>query len=143
MDKGFTLIELSIVLIIIGLIVAGIVGGQALIHSAKLQSVISDIDRFRVAIATFEMQYDALPGDLVNAREYWPDCLDDVPNTCNGNGNNLINHNAGFYEHTRTWEHISLAGLIPGKYRGDGTLDEINPESRLDAKKSLLQITSI
>jgi len=99
MNKGFTLIELSIVLVIIGLITAGIIGGQSLIHSAQIRSVISDVDRFRVAIATFEMQYDSLPGDLVNAKEYWldPDCMDDAGNTCSGNGNGLINHDAGFF----------------------------------------------
>jgi len=133
MDRGFTLIELSIVLVIIGLITSGIVGGRSLIYAAEIRSVISDVDRFRIAIATFEMQYSSLPGDIPNAQEYWPGCVDNVANTCNGNGNGLINHDLGFYEHTRTWEHLSLAGLIPGEYKGDG-IDpdaDIRPISKL------------
>jgi len=140
MNKGFTLIELSIVLVIIGLITAGIIGGQSLIHSAQIRSVISDVDRFRVAIATFEMQYDSLPGDLRNAKEYWldPACMDDGANTCDGDGDGFINSDtgSGYWEHSRFWEHMSLAGLILGEYKGDGNsvAGEVTPESRMGNK---------
>ncbi len=65
--RGFTLIELSIVLVIIGLIVGGVLVGQDLIHAAALRAVISEKDRFSAAIYTFQGKYGYLPGDFPNA----------------------------------------------------------------------------
>ena len=61
--SAFTLIELSIVLIIIGLLVAGITGGASLIKSAQLRSVMSEARGYNVAVNSFVVQYDELPGD--------------------------------------------------------------------------------
>ncbi len=61
--SAFTLIELSIVLIIIGLLVAGVTGGASLIRSAQLRSVMSEARGFNVAVNAFVVQYDELPGD--------------------------------------------------------------------------------
>jgi prepilin-type N-terminal cleavage/methylation domain-containing protein len=60
---AFTLIELSIVLIIIGLLVAGVVGGAGLIKSSQLRGVMSEVGGYRVAVNTFQNQFDQLPGD--------------------------------------------------------------------------------
>ena len=65
-DKAFSLIELSIVLIIIGLLVAGITGGQSLIESAKIQSLIKEITGYKQASYLFQIQKGRLPGDLNN-----------------------------------------------------------------------------
>jgi len=62
--SAFTLIELSIVLIIIGLLVAGITGGAKLINSAKLRSVMTDANAYRLAANNFYGQYKSLPGDF-------------------------------------------------------------------------------
>ncbi len=43
LKMGFTLIELSIVIVIIGLIVAGIIGGQSLVRQAKVRPIITNI----------------------------------------------------------------------------------------------------
>ena len=61
---GFTLIELSIVLVIIGLIVGGVLVGQDLIKAAEVRATISQIERYNTAVNTFRGKYDALPGDL-------------------------------------------------------------------------------
>ena len=64
---AFSLIELSIVLIIIGLLVAGITGGTSLIESAKIQSVINELTTYKQAVYTFKSLKDRLPGDFVGS----------------------------------------------------------------------------
>ena len=61
---GFSLIELSIVLIIIGLLIAGIVGGQSLIFSAKTQRAITEVKNWRQAVLLFKNIKNRLPGDI-------------------------------------------------------------------------------
>ncbi len=118
-EKGFTLIELSIVLVIISLIVAGIVGGQSLIHSAQLRSVVSEVRRFQTAINTYKDYYGYFPGDHPNAEDYWPaECVDTPGNRCNGNGNGKIDNPSGMRERLRMWQHLSLAEMISGNYSG-------------------------
>ena len=63
-DKAFSLIELSIVLIIIGLLVAGIIGGKSLIDSAKVYTTIGELRKFKQDIYSFKLLKDRLPGDL-------------------------------------------------------------------------------
>jgi prepilin-type N-terminal cleavage/methylation domain-containing protein len=61
--SAFSLIELSIVLIIIGLLIAGITGGASLIKSSELRSVMSEAKSYQVAVNSFYTQYDSYPGD--------------------------------------------------------------------------------
>ncbi|MDA0782810.1 MAG: prepilin-type N-terminal cleavage/methylation domain-containing protein [Rickettsiales bacterium] len=87
-EKGFTLIELSIVIVIIGLIVAGVVGGQALVNQSKLRTIITELNQFKFQINTFYLEYNALPGDMPNAHSYWPNCNSGATAVqCNGDGN--------------------------------------------------------
>ena len=116
-QKGFTLIELSIVLVIIGLIVGGIVGGKSLVKSAKVNQFSSDFASYKSAMFLFRDQYDFLPGDLPNANEHWPDCADFGVYVCNGNGNNILHQN---YEAYRGFEHLSRAEMIKNKHAFNG-----------------------
>ena len=81
--SGFTLIEISIVLIIIGLIAAGILIGRDLIHQAELRADISKMRDLDVAVQTFKLKYNCLPGDCPNATDF-------LDNTVNGDGNDVI-----------------------------------------------------
>jgi len=116
---GFTLIEMSIVLVIIGLIIGGILTGKSLIHNSKMRSVVSEIATFQAAANSFVDKFGWIPGDITNAQSYWPDtCLDQCcGNRCNGNGDGLIVGNGT--EDLRYWQHLSLAGLLKGNYNGN------------------------
>jgi len=115
-NNGFTLLELSIVIVIIGLIVAGISAGQSLVRQAGLRSVSTDIANFQAAKNSFKLAYDAKPGDMDNAFDYWgTDCAaTDV--LCNGDGYNRVEHLS--QEMFRAWQHLSLADIISGSYTG-------------------------
>ncbi|MDE3038842.1 MAG: prepilin-type N-terminal cleavage/methylation domain-containing protein, partial [Pseudomonadota bacterium] len=135
-QKGFTLIELSIVLLIIALIIGGIVSGQSMIRNAQLQSVITDADRYKKAVMAFRDKYRELPGDMVDATSFWGTDPGGCPSTpanatpktatCNGNGDGFIGDSNGnplggavnWYESYRIWQHLSNAGFLEGEYTG-------------------------
>ncbi len=69
--SGFTLIELSITLVIIGLIVGGVLVGKDLIKAAEARSITKQIEQYRAAINAFKLKYNAIPGDMNNAESIW------------------------------------------------------------------------
>jgi prepilin-type N-terminal cleavage/methylation domain-containing protein len=111
---GFTLVELSIVLVIIGLIVGGVVGGQSLVKSAKVNKVVTQFQEYTTAVRSFEMQYDALPGDFSEAWDYWGTNCQSSALRCNGNGDYFIETGTGYYqqENIQFWNHMLLAEVI-------------------------------
>ncbi len=105
--QGFTLIELSIVLVIIALLIGGILVGRDLIEAARIRAQISQIEELQTAISTFRSKYNCLPGDCVNATQFFgssagsacPDGSNGVLNSrnytvCNGNNDGVIR---GYY----------------------------------------------
>jgi prepilin-type N-terminal cleavage/methylation domain-containing protein len=66
-SKGFTLIELAMVLVIIGLIVGGVLVGRDLIKAAEVRSQISQLIQYNTAVRTFQLKYNGLPGDLTQS----------------------------------------------------------------------------
>jgi len=123
---GFTLIELSIVLVIIGLIVGGILVGQDLIKAAEVRAQISQIEKYNSAVNTFRGKFGGIPGDLAlsTAQQFGFDIT-----ACGGgqgarDGNGLVEELGGHYyptggEALAFWEDISgpMAGsLIEGTF---------------------------
>ncbi|MBA4274332.1 MAG: hypothetical protein C0436_01625 [Alphaproteobacteria bacterium] len=130
MTRGFSLVELSIVLVILGLLTGGILAGQSLIKAAELRAVTTEHQKYKTAIYSFRDKYMALPGDMPNATRFWgiadgadgvgSDCRDadtGDARTCNGNGNGIINDHPEL-ESSRGWQQLANAGLIEGSYKG-------------------------
>ncbi|PZP85607.1 MAG: hypothetical protein DI582_05435 [Azospirillum brasilense] len=128
MKAAFSLVELSIVLVILGLLTGGILGGQALIRAAELRAVTTEYTRWTTAMQTFRDKYFAMPGDLTNATSFWTvaggtgndvacrtAALTSTTGTCNGNGNGVLD-GAVVYEPSLVWTHLARAGLIEGQY---------------------------
>jgi len=114
-NNGFSLIELSISIIIIGLLVAGISGGSKLIKQAELRAFIQEITNYETAYITFKSTYDAKPGDFANASVIWGTGCAETPSNCNGNGSGVISYQNTVNDETiKSMKHMSLAGLIKG-----------------------------
>ena len=130
--RAFSLVELSIVLVILGLLTGGILGGQSLIRAAELRAVSTEIMRFQTAIATYQDKYLELPGDGRNATRFWlrqngnADCVSNSgagtnsAGVCDGNGNGMIDTAGASQasEMLQLWRHLAKAGLIEGDYAG-------------------------
>lgn len=139
-DSGFSLVELAIVLVILGLLTGGILAGSNLIRAAELRGLHSDLSKIQVAVISFKDRYKALPGDMKNATRFWgaqaggnQEGVDVVcaaldytspatgKETCNGDGDNVIQSavpHPQIYEALRAWQHLSNAGLIDGQFTG-------------------------
>lgn len=124
-DKGFSLVELSVVLIIIALIVSGFLAGKSLIRTAEVRAVVTEGSQLRAAVNAFVLTYNALPGDFAEAYDYWgSDCTTGpaAEMNCNGNGDGRVNLTGASdnNEPYRAWQHMGLAGLVEGYYNGIG-----------------------
>jgi prepilin-type N-terminal cleavage/methylation domain-containing protein len=109
--NAFTLIEMSIVLVVIGLVISGILLGQTLINSYQMRATMAQVEQFKTASNTFKLKYNCLAGDCSNASSL-------LTGASNGNGNNKIDGASEVLanEYFYFWQHLSLSGFIPGAY---------------------------
>ena len=115
-QSGFTLIEIAIVLVIIGLLLGGVLKGQELINSAKVKNLASDFKNTPVFIYGYQDKFKALPGDDALATTHLTGAtLATSPGTV---GNGVIEGNWNSTTITDEsylfWQHVRLAGLAPG-----------------------------
>ncbi|MCE3231955.1 MAG: prepilin-type N-terminal cleavage/methylation protein [Rickettsiaceae bacterium] len=117
---GFSLIELSVSLVIAGLLAAGITGGMHLMQSAKLSKLISEVSGYSKAVENFRLKYNAWPGDMANATSYWGtyNSSTNAEGTVNGNGNEQILGDATESESLRAIQQLALSGMISGRFSG-------------------------
>lgn len=112
-QAGFTLIELAIVLVIIGLLLGGVLRGQELINSAKVKNMARDFQNVQVYIYGYQDRFKTLPGDDHNANTHVGGT-----NPANGTQNGVIQGSWATVtdadETCAVWQHVRLAGLSPG-----------------------------
>jgi prepilin-type N-terminal cleavage/methylation domain-containing protein len=117
-NSGFTLIELSIVLIIIGLVAASVLVGRDLIFAARVRQQVTMIEQLNTAANAFRNKYGCLPGDCVNGEDFGFDPLAD------GDGDGRIFSTKGWYmmnippvEPVNFFYQLSQANMIAGTYQ--------------------------
>lgn len=110
-NRGFTLVEMAIVLVIIGLVLTGILNSQSVIRNARIKDTIKSVQDMSAATQQFRDRYGAWPGDLSTAVVSIPS----LTATCNGNGNGQIDTAA---ESTCASEELIRSGMLRGNVAG-------------------------
>ncbi len=129
--RGFSLVELSIVLVILGLLVGGILAGRSLIRAAELRAVGTEYQRYKTAMMAFRDKYFQAPGDFRDATRFWgrmsttgcptySSAAISSTGTCDGNADGSISGAGGgaSSERFQIWRHLALSGMIEGEYSG-------------------------
>lgn len=118
-QSGFTLVEIAIVLVIIGLLLGGVLKGQELITQAKIKNVANDLNGMSAAVYGYQDRYKRFPGDDNGAAARWTN-----PAAKDGNGDGRVGAStitgildcasATSTENCEFWQHLRLAGFIGG-----------------------------
>lgn len=114
-QQGFTFIEMSIVLVIIGLIVGGILMGRDLIRAAEVRATATQLERFNTAVMTFKGKYDCIPGDCANPSQFGlPGAANTTSFMYNWLDGTLVENQQDFWGQLQAAKLIQDAG--PGGY---------------------------
>lgn len=143
-QAGFTLIELAIVLVIIGLLLGGVLRGQELINSARVKSLTRDFQNVQVYLYTYQDRFKAIPGDDQAANNH-------VGGTNATNGTQANGQIEGQWDSTTAgdesflfWEHVRLAGVAPGPTNtGDANYPPLNTNGSRLGVQSVNGLTEI
>lgn len=154
-NKGFTLVEFAVVVLLIGLIAGAVTVGTTILRNARLYSVIADVEMYKKSAILFKDKYKELPGDFSGATALWgtdpgacPPAANLLPKTttCNGNGDGFIGDSTSTplaittsSEALRFWQHLSNAGFIPGVFNGAASSSNSSLQVGINSPKSEMQ----
>lgn len=131
-QQGVTLIELSIVLVIIALIIGASLKGRDLIEAARNKAILAEIGNYKIAVNSFYTKFDALPGDFTEATTYWS-----TGTIADGDGDGKIyfQNSSDTYEGYNAWQHLSNERMVNLPYDGTqttsaATLDNDVPKAK-------------
>lgn len=122
-NSGFTLVELAIALMVIGLLIAGVLKGQELVENARVTQMVRQMDSYQTAMLSFQSIYSAVPGDMQNPGNRIVGCNVSPCNLSGDNGGTVgVTSTTGFNaistvlaaENRIFWVHLAKAGLITG-----------------------------
>lgn len=137
---GFTLVEISIVMIIIGLLIGGTFGGMKLVENMQINKTVQDLKAIESAALTFKDTYGRLPGDITNPASRLPSCTT-APCATGGNGDRRLDTAlsnlaaiAATNERFTFWHHLQAADMLAMDYQNttDMTFGEGQPDSPIE-----------
>ena len=137
-QSGFTITEISIVVIFIITIIMTVLGGMTLYDKGKIKMQISQLKQYKYAYESFKLEYNAIPGDYALASKKWAGVL-------NGDGNGRINEDATTvdsirkeYEMVKFFEHLYLSNFIAENFYNSSLLNIGFPAIKLDSSMGML-----
>ncbi len=116
-QPGFTLVEVALVMVIIGLLIGGFLKGKEFITQAKLKNIETSFESVAKALYTYQELYHALPGDDREASRFDPNII--IPSTQNGKIEGLFDSEIPNEESRLVWLHLRYAGLISKTFIDD------------------------
>lgn len=157
--SGFTLIELSIVLVIIGLIVGGILVGQDLIHTAAIRAQLTQIESLQSSVNTFRVKYNGIPGDLKSQDAAQLGFASRAGTVGLGDGDGFLEAGSALHwglcgENLLFWSDLSAAGLIGGSFTGGDSFTDCSqgttpanpisnffPSAKIGSSQNVISVT--
>lgn len=110
--RGFSFIEISLVLVIVAFLIGTIFSGQTMLRNQRIKQIPAMAAQFHVASTQFRQKYQYFPGDMPNAWATWSAAPWSLGISTNGDGNGLIDNN----EYRYAWEQLVAGGFIVGPY---------------------------
>lgn len=104
-DRGFTLVEVAIALVVIALLVGTVLQAQGMVGNSRVQAFVSEVSAIRTAFSQFQERYGALPGDFLDSRTLAMDAE-------GGNGDGTLSGSGADQESLEAWRHLTAAQFL-------------------------------